>query len=61
MLGLVARGLSNSAIARELSLSDKSVEYHLTQIYQRLGILGDSEANQRVLAAVTFLQQYAPR
>lgn len=61
VLGLVARGMSNSAIAKELTLSDKSVEYHLTQIYQRLGILGDSEANQRVLAAVTFLQQYSPR
>lgn len=60
VLALVARGLSNSAIATQLNVSDKSVEYHLTQVYGRLGILGDSEANQRVLAAVTYLQQYAP-
>lgn len=60
ILGLVARGLSNSAIAAQLQVTDKSIEYHLTQIYGRLGILGDSEANQRVLAAVTYLQQHAP-
>ena len=60
ILALVARGLSNSAIASQLQVTDKSIEYHLTQIYGRLGILGDSEANQRVLAAVTYLQQYAP-
>lgn len=60
ILALVARGLSNAAIATQMQVTDKSIEYHLTQIYGRLGILGDSEANQRVLAAVTYLQQYAP-
>lgn len=61
VLALVSRGLSNSAIAKQMNIADKSVEYHLTQIYQRLGLIGDSEANQRVMAAVTYLQQYAPR
>lgn len=61
VLALVSRGLSNSAIAKQMNIADKSVEYHLTQIYQRLGLVGDSEANQRVMAAVTYLQQYAPR
>lgn len=61
VLALVARGLSNAAIAKQMTMADKSVEYHLTQIYQRLGLIGDSEANQRVMAAVTYLQQYAPR
>lgn len=60
ILACVAQGMSNAAIARKLSSSEKSVEYHLTQIYQRLGILGDKDANARVTSAVMYLQRYAP-
>lgn len=35
---LVARGLSNKAIAAELYLSRKTVEAHLSRIYRRLGL-----------------------
>lgn len=35
---LVAEGATNSAVARELSLSTKTVEYHLTRIYRKLGV-----------------------
>jgi DNA-binding NarL/FixJ family response regulator len=60
ILGLVARGLSNSAIAKQLCLSEKSVEYNLTQTYVALNLTGDSSANPRVSAAVLFLRRYAP-
>ncbi len=60
ILACVAQGMSNAAIARKLASSEKSVEYHLTQIYQRLGILGDKDANARVTSAVMYLQRYAP-
>ena len=60
ILALVARGLSNSAIAERLGVSDKAIEYHLRQVYAALGISGSTEANQRVLAAVSYLQRYAP-
>ena len=60
ILGLVARGLSNGTIARQLFLSEKSVEYNLTQTYVALGLAGDSGANQRVTAAVLYLHRYAP-
>lgn len=58
ILGHIARGLSNAAIARTLHLAEKSVEYHVTQIYQRLGILGDADANARVSAAVLYLRRF---
>ncbi|MBO3748416.1 AAA family ATPase [Streptosporangiaceae bacterium NEAU-GS5] len=35
---LVARGMTNGQIARELVLSEKTVEYHISQAYRRLGI-----------------------
>jgi DNA-binding NarL/FixJ family response regulator len=60
VLGLVAKGMSNSAIAERLSVTDKAVEYHLKQIYLALDLAPAAEANQRVLAAVAYLQQYAP-
>jgi DNA-binding NarL/FixJ family response regulator len=35
---LVARGLSNKLIARELGISEKTVKAHLTTIFQRIGV-----------------------
>lgn len=37
---LVVEGASNSDVARELSLSTKTVEYHLTRVYRKLGVTG---------------------
>jgi DNA-binding CsgD family transcriptional regulator len=41
--GLVARGLSNREVAAELYLSMKTVQYHLTRIYAKLGIRSRAE------------------
>jgi DNA-binding NarL/FixJ family response regulator len=38
ILELVAEGLTNRAIAQRLGLSPRTVEYHLGQIFQRLGV-----------------------
>ena len=37
---LVARGLSNDQVAHELYLSTKTVEYHLSHVYSKLGVSG---------------------
>lgn len=55
ILALVASGMSNSAIAERLHMSTKSVEYHLTQVYAQLNLLGDASSNNRVQAAVRYL------
>ena len=56
ILALVAAGYSNAAIAERLFMSTKSVEYHLTQVYGQLELLGDGSANSRVQAAVLYLR-----
>jgi DNA-binding NarL/FixJ family response regulator len=38
VLGLVARGLPNKLIARELGISEKTVKAHLTTVFQRIGV-----------------------
>ncbi len=49
VLGLAARGLSNKMIAKELSLSDRTVQVHLSNIFGKLGVASRTEA---VIAAL---------
>jgi DNA-binding NarL/FixJ family response regulator len=40
----VARGLSNSAIASDLWITEQTVKFHLTNIYRKLGVANRTEA-----------------
>ena len=40
---LVARGLTNREIATELYITTKTVEYHLSNIYAKLGVASRQE------------------
>jgi DNA-binding CsgD family transcriptional regulator len=44
VLGLVAEGRSNKAIARELALSDRTVARHLANIFGKLGVSSRTSA-----------------
>jgi len=44
VLRAVARGASNGAIARELWVTEKTVKFHLTNIYGKLGVTNRTEA-----------------
>jgi DNA-binding NarL/FixJ family response regulator len=44
VLGLVARGLTNTAIARRLSLSEKTVRNNVSNIFAKLGVENRSAA-----------------
>lgn len=55
VLALVAQGHSNTAVARALSLSDRTVEAHMRSVFTRLGLREDGETHRRVLAVVTYL------
>jgi DNA-binding NarL/FixJ family response regulator len=51
LLGLVADGLSNRAIAQALSVSENTVKYHVRNILQKLGVQNRTEAVAHALRA----------
>jgi DNA-binding NarL/FixJ family response regulator len=56
VLGLVAEGMSNRAIASRLFVTDRTVEAHVTQIFQKLGLTESPDQHRRVLAVLAFLR-----
>ena len=56
VLGLMAEGLSNSAIAARVFLTERGVEKHITSIFQKLRLPVAAESHRRVLAVVAFLR-----
>ena len=44
VLRLVASGLANKAIARELGIAERTVKAHLTSIFQRIGVTDRTQA-----------------
>lgn len=54
ILRLVARGLSNQAIAHELSIELDSVNTAIKRLAKKLGIKRDSDSNVRVLLTQRF-------
>ena len=59
ILGLIAQGLSNASIARQLTLSEKSVENQINLLYQHMNIQRNSGAgtHPRVSAVLRYLQE----
>jgi DNA-binding NarL/FixJ family response regulator len=56
VLGLLAEGLSNKAISERLSINDRTVETHITQIFMKLGLTSSPDTHRRVLAVLTLLR-----
>jgi DNA-binding NarL/FixJ family response regulator len=56
VLALIAQGLSNAAIARELVVTVAAIERHVTGIFDKLGLNASPEAHRRVLAVLTYLR-----
>ena len=56
VLGLVAEGLSNRAIAGRLFVTERTVEAHVKQIFQKLRLEARPESHRRVLAVLAYLR-----
>jgi DNA-binding NarL/FixJ family response regulator len=56
VLALMAEGMSNSAIAERLVITERSVEKHGTSIFSKLDLPPTSEHNRRVLAVLAYLR-----
>jgi len=55
VLGLMAEGRTNPAIARELVVSDKAVEKHVGNIFMKLDLPPTDSDHRRVLAVLRWL------
>jgi DNA-binding NarL/FixJ family response regulator len=56
VLGLMAEGRSNHAVATQLVISDRAVEKHVTSIFSKLDLPPAEDDHRRVLAVLTFLR-----
>jgi DNA-binding NarL/FixJ family response regulator len=55
VLGAMARGLSNTAVADQLGIGVRAVEKHINVIFAKLGLGEDDRTHRRVLAVLSFL------
>ena len=56
VLGLMAEGRTNSAMADSLAVSVRAVEKHVTSIFSKLNLAPAGEDHRRVLAVLAFLR-----
>jgi DNA-binding NarL/FixJ family response regulator len=56
VLSLMAEGLSNSAVAARLVVTERAVEKHVTSIFAKLRLPASPEQHRRVLAVLAFLR-----
>jgi DNA-binding NarL/FixJ family response regulator len=58
ILKLVSEAKSNSAIARELGVTSRAVERHVTSIFYKLRIADSPDVSRRVRAALTYRAEH---
>ena len=56
----MAEGRSNLGIAKELFLSARTVETHVTSVFTKLGLAPSDTENNRVRAVLAFLRSSDP-
>jgi DNA-binding NarL/FixJ family response regulator len=57
VLGEIAEGKSNAAIAESLVLTKRAVEKHIHSIFMKLGLADADDVSKRVKAALLFLSE----
>jgi DNA-binding NarL/FixJ family response regulator len=56
VLSLMAEGLTNNAIARRLTLTERTVEGHVRSLLTKLDLPAGEDGHRRVLAVITHLR-----
>lgn len=57
VLSYLAQGYGNEGVGRNLGISNRTVEYHLQEIYNRLEYTREPDMNPRIHAALWFARQ----
>ena len=60
VLGLMAEGRTNAAIAQRLVITERAVAKHTASIFLRLGLQPSDDDNRRVLAVLAYLAAEQP-
>jgi len=56
VLGHMAQGENNAAIARSLFLTERAVEKHINSLFHKLGLTEEPDVHRRVMAVLAFLR-----
>jgi DNA-binding NarL/FixJ family response regulator len=56
VLESMATGRNNATIAKNLNLSERAVEKHVGSVFQKLGLIEETQTNRRVMAVLKFLE-----
>jgi DNA-binding NarL/FixJ family response regulator len=60
VMGAVAQGKNNAAIAALLFLTERGVEKHINAIFSKLGLSEEKDLHRRVKAALIYLAEESP-
>ena len=55
---LTARGLSNKEIANQMFVTEKTVKFHLTNIYKKLGVASRAQLIVKCLPLMDFTEPF---
>jgi DNA-binding NarL/FixJ family response regulator len=60
VLGAIAQGKNNAAIAADLFVTERAVEGHINTIFSKLGLSEEHDVHKRVKATVIYLAEQSP-
>lgn len=60
VLCLIAEGLDNRSIAGSMGIQTRTVEHHISSLFEKMGVGAEGSVNRRVKAVLMYLEQVRP-